>query len=370
MLLGGRRAWIALTILTTLLIPAVGSFAAGPRNELQQKKEALEKLQAEIAEQEAKAGSLQEEVDAINASMIRLREELTKLNAEIAAIESRVRTAEARIDAAQADIDKIKKVATRQAVSLYKSGATETLDALLNAQSLSELDNRVEMLGVAAQENTGALIEYSRLQVEIEAAHQELFDRKEELEAAEERQRSILQSLDQKHAELQKKLELLEGRLGKDYAHEGNLEAGIRDIESKILEKITLHSVAMLGKSSQGFIWPLNGNITSYYGPRWGRMHTGIDIDGTTGQPIVASKSGTVILASSYSGYGNAVIIDHGGIQTLYGHMSSFGVSEGQQVSQGEIVGNVGCTGSCTGDHLHFEVRVNGEPVDPMGYLP
>jgi murein DD-endopeptidase MepM/ murein hydrolase activator NlpD len=125
------------------------------------------------------------------------------------------------------------------------------------------------------------------------------------------------------------------------------------------------------GISREGFIWPLNNSITSYYGYRWGRMHNGIDIDGTTGEPIVAAKEGTVIMAQSYSGYGNAVIIDHGGgVATLYAHLSSFDVRDGQSISQGQIVGAVGCTGSCTGDHLHFEVRVNGSPRDPLDFLP
>jgi murein DD-endopeptidase MepM/ murein hydrolase activator NlpD len=100
-------------------------------------------------------------------------------------------------------------------------------------------------------------------------------------------------------------------------------------------------------------------------------MHTGIDIDGYSGQPIVAAKDGVVVLAEYYSGYGNAVVIDHGGgYATPYGHMSRFAVRNGQSVEQGEIIGYVGCTGSCTGDHLHFEVRINGDPVDPMPYLP
>jgi murein DD-endopeptidase MepM/ murein hydrolase activator NlpD len=99
-------------------------------------------------------------------------------------------------------------------------------------------------------------------------------------------------------------------------------------------------------------------------------MHTGIDIDGYTGEPIVAAKGGNVIQAGSMGGYGNAVIIDHGGgISTLYGHMSSIAVSGGS-VQTGQHIGNVGCTGSCTGDHLHFEVRLNGSPTDPMQYLP
>ncbi len=363
------RAWIVLTILATLLVPSVGSIAAS-NQELEQKKERREQLQAEIEQREAEAGSLEAEARAINKNMQILRGEIAKLDEEIAKIESRVRTAQARIDALQADIDKIERTATRQAVSLYKSGATETLDALLNARSLTELDNRVEMLGVAAQENTGALVKFGRLQVEIKAAHQDLYDEKEELESVRDEQDAYYASLDDQHDKLRENIAAIEAQLGKKYALENTLESDIQAMEQRILEKTTLHSVAILGKSSEGYIWPLNGNITSYYGPRWGRMHTGIDIDGATGQPTVASNSGTVILASSYSGYGNAVIIDHGGVQTLYAHLSSFNVSEGQQVAQGEIVGAVGCTGSCTGDHLHFEVRVNGSPVDPMNYLP
>ncbi|MDQ3878573.1 MAG: M23 family metallopeptidase, partial [Actinomycetota bacterium] len=133
----------------------------------------------------------------------------------------------------------------------------------------------------------------------------------------------------------------------------------------------TLHSVAILGKSTQGFIWPLNGAINSPFGPRWGSFHPGIDIDGYTSEPFVAAKAGVVIEAGWIDGYGNATIIDHGGgLETLYGHQSKLGVHTGERVRQGEIIGYVGCTGYCTGPHLHFEVRVNGAPQDPMKFLP
>ncbi|MEA2459912.1 MAG: hypothetical protein QOH90_89, partial [Actinomycetota bacterium] len=122
---------------------------------------------------------------------------------------------------------------------------------------------------------------------------------------------------------------------------------------------------------SVGFEWPLVGVITSPFGPRGGSMHEGVDIDGVTGDPIAASAAGTVILARYYSGYGNAVIIDHGdGVTTLYGHMSAFSVAEGDAVGQGQTIGAVGATGHATGDHLHFEIRVNGTPIDPLPYLP
>jgi murein DD-endopeptidase MepM/ murein hydrolase activator NlpD len=122
--------------------------------------------------------------------------------------------------------------------------------------------------------------------------------------------------------------------------------------------------------SASGFIWPVNGPVTSPFGMRWGRMHTGIDIGVAYGTPIHAAASGRVIYARWMDGYGNLVFIDHGrGISTGYAHQSSIAVSNGQTVTQGDVIGYVGCTGHCFGPHLHFEVRVNGTPVDPLGYL-
>ena len=122
--------------------------------------------------------------------------------------------------------------------------------------------------------------------------------------------------------------------------------------------------------SASGFIWPASGPVTSPFGWRWGRMHEGIDIGAPYGAPIVAAAAGTVIYCGWMSGYGNLVAIDHGGgISTAYGHQSSIAVACGQHVDQGQTIGYVGSTGHSTGPHLHFEVRVNGSPVDPLGYL-
>jgi virulence factor Mce-like protein len=124
------------------------------------------------------------------------------------------------------------------------------------------------------------------------------------------------------------------------------------------------------GSEDVGFIWPLIGEITSFFGNDNGRDHTGLDIDGTTGDPFVASAAGRVRLAETYFGYGTTVILDHGnGLSTLYGHLSEGFVAVGDAVEQGDVIGLVGCTGSCTGDHLHFEIRVEDEPVDPVPYL-
>ena len=122
--------------------------------------------------------------------------------------------------------------------------------------------------------------------------------------------------------------------------------------------------------SASGFIWPVNGPVVSGYGMRWGRLHEGIDISASSGTPIWAAASGTVIHAGWLGGYGNLVVVDHGdGLATAYAHASAILVGVGQQVSQGETLSLVGSTGNSSGPHLHFEVRVNGVAVDPLLYL-
>jgi murein DD-endopeptidase MepM/ murein hydrolase activator NlpD len=118
------------------------------------------------------------------------------------------------------------------------------------------------------------------------------------------------------------------------------------------------------------FVWPAHAPITSGFGTRWGRPHTGVDIDAPYGAPIVAAQAGVVKLAGWKNGYGNTVIIDHGnGISTLYGHQSKLVVRTGQQVAQGQQLGNVGATGHVTAPHLHYEVLIGGVPRNPMPWL-
>jgi murein DD-endopeptidase MepM/ murein hydrolase activator NlpD len=122
--------------------------------------------------------------------------------------------------------------------------------------------------------------------------------------------------------------------------------------------------------SASGLIWPVNGPVTSPFGYRWGRLHAGIDIGVPYGTPIHAAAAGRVVIAGWVGGYGNYTCVDHGGgLATCYAHQSSFAVGVGASVSQGQVIGYVGNTGHSFGAHLHFEVRINGSPVDPLGYL-
>lgn len=125
------------------------------------------------------------------------------------------------------------------------------------------------------------------------------------------------------------------------------------------------------GREAGWYGWPTRGSITSPYGYRWGRLHAGIDIANGSGTPVLATRRGRVVFAGWRGGYGYAVIIDHGqGVQSLYGHLEDFTVQAGDYVQRGQVIGYMGSTGYSTGPHLHFEVIVNGQPVDPLDLLP
>lgn len=363
------RVVVAATVLATLLVPLVGS-TAGPGDDIEENNAAIEAIQDRLDQ-------LSPEYNSRKSHLLRLQKEITEysliaheLRVKVSKVKAEVSEITAQIKARQIQIDEVEGRAMEQAVALYKSGSAQILETLFSSESLSELDSKAAMLSIAADENNGALIKFGRLKTEVVLKNEELLAKKEVLAEDLAKQREILDKLAAKKLEAAEAFAKIAGRWNNLKDREEGLEDANDRIRAHILASQNPNPVD-LGQSQQGFIWPLCCSVTSPYGPRWGSMHTGIDIDGVTGNPIVASKAGTVILAEYYSGYGNAVIIDHGGgYSTLYGHMSAFSVSNGQHVGQGQEVGKVGCTGSCTGDHLHFEIRINGNPVDPMPYLP
>ncbi len=381
-----KRAWVVATLLCTLLLPAVGSGAADEQD-LDEVAEELEAIRDRIELHEDQAGSLKEKVETVSEDITDLEIAINSLNEEIEEVKAKASVAEAQIDETQKSVDKVKELALEQAIALYKGGTAETLDALLSSTSLGELNDRVQMLGIAAEENTGALIKYGRLKVELEAQYDELFALQEELSARLADREEYQAELEQRKETMVADIAELNEKLEDEKAEEAQKEEQYDDIRDQILAAQAAAASATSpstppvtggpppevgAPSASGFVWPVNGAVTSPFGYRWGRMHEGIDIDGYTGQPIVASKSGTVIsTGDAGDGYGTKVVIDHGGgFTSLYAHMSSLGTSNGASVSAGQVVGYVGCTGSCTGDHLHFEIRANGTPQDPLGYLP
>lgn len=357
-------------VLLTLVL-SVATSSAGPDDKLRDTQKRLRRLDRDLGRHTRRARSLKDRIDALNRAITDVQITVNALDADIARVRSTVRSSQAKLERLRDEIDDIKDVAREQAVLLYKAGRADTLDALLDSKSLIEFNDRIEMLGVAAQKNTGALVRYGRLGLVIEVENRRLFSRQEELAAARRAQARVLKERNALRARLALELRRLRSRIGHERTREGHLERAAEQLRAKIIAAQARYSAEALGTSAQGFIWPLNGPVTSPFGPRWGSTHTGIDIDGYTGQPVVASKAGTIIYAGAgMSGYGNAVVIDHGGgISTLYAHLSAYEATSGA-AGQGDVIGYVGCTGNCYGDHLHFEVLAGGNPVDPLGYLP
>jgi murein DD-endopeptidase MepM/ murein hydrolase activator NlpD len=295
---------------------------------------------------------------------------------------SAVGSAEAKLAATEQKMAGLRSQASALAIRAYIHPAGSALMEIVRARNLSEASTRETLLSHIASTDREVLGKLRAVREDQQAQQSNLARLREQaktrLKAAADRLSQLKQALtDQGRLKtaLDGRIQEFQGEVDGLAREEANIEGLIRSRQASggsiTGSPAPNAGPSPKGASASGLIWPLNGPITSPFGPRWGRMHTGIDIAGPYGAPIRAAKAGTVILAGSDGGYGNATIIDHGGgFSTLYGHQSRIAVSDGQTVSQGQIIGYEGCTGNCTGPHVHFETRVNGSPQNPMSYLP
>lgn len=276
---------------------------------------------------------------------------------------------------------------------VYIRGEPDPILVLIESESVTGAFESVEVLERVVETDRKLVGSVERYRKESERTKQQIARVRAGVEIAEKEAEDAAASARAAAADLEQQVSvkdrLRDGRrqlLSQARGDRENIEEETKDLQrqsaalsSKIVaaQGQSATQVAPTGQapstgaaSGSGFIWPVNGPFTSGFGPRWGRMHEGIDISGASGTPIAAAASGTVILAGWQGGYGQLVVVDHGGgISTAYAHLSSIGVGVGQSVSQGTSVGGMGTTGHSTGVHLHFEVRVNGGAVNPLGYL-
>jgi len=284
------------------------------------------------------------------------------------AAEVTLRQAQARLDATNARVAQFRTVAVDSAIDAYThAGGPAVLD-IMNSKNLSELSDR-EMYISTLMSNDRDALDQLRGALQEQTAEQAKLNKARDL--LRQRRRDAGDKLKALAGQLKVQAQLqgaLNDRLA-DYAAEAEAAA---NEEGNIQALLAKAQGADTGPASAaGLIWPCRGPLTSPFGMRWGRMHQGQDIACGYGTAIHAAKAGTVVFAGQMSGYGNVVIIDHGGgFSTLYAHQSRMAVSQGQHVGQGDIIGFVGSTGHSTGPHLHFETRFGGTPRNPIPYLP
>src|SRR5256886_3950934 len=339
---------------------------------------ALNELQGITAHRQ----DLEAKVAALDRQIAEANQRVDAAEAEIAAIQAQVETVQRDIDRITAEIEASKGKFNASALALYKGGGNGTTNFTLLSTSggAHEVIAGSKYLGENTRRFERELQRQGSLKVQLDDAQSDL--RKEQAKAqdaervaAEERDH-VTQLRTQADGERD---QVTEAEQQEQQAIEG-LRARKADFEAQYnAVQAQISASASRGNPTPGnhrFSWAVNGPITSPFGYRTdpvlggNRLHAGVDIGASSGTPIEAAGDGVVVMAGWNGGYGNFTLIDHGGgLATGYGHQSRIGVSIGQHVSTGEVIGYVGSTGASTGPHLHWEVRVNGNPVDPMGWV-
>jgi murein DD-endopeptidase MepM/ murein hydrolase activator NlpD len=353
-------------------------------------------LQARVAAAQEKEAALRQEIDDVSGRIRGLEQQVGDVSSRLAPLEHELQLREVKLNRLnalfQVQSNRLAYLRAEYRIALgrlnhrlvaaYESDTPDELSVLLSSSSFSAFLDGLDYIKLVATRDRqiADAVRSSRDEVAVALAHTKVARRdmlrQAKIFAVRVHQARVLrdQLLANQgalvDAQSRKKADLA-SLSAQERADAGEIDS-LQQVSAELAAKIQAaqsHSTVQHTGSGQ-LSWPVSAPITSPFGWRWGRMHEGIDLGAAYGTPIAAAAAGTVIYAGWLGGYGNLTVIDHGGgIATAYGHQSRIAVSIGQQVARGEIIGYVGSTGHSTGPHLHFEVRVNGQAVDPLGYL-
>ena len=358
-------------------------------------KKQLSKAESEVAEILFEIEKINEELKLVQSTLEENQSQQNEIKAEIKKYEEEIDELQKEIDRIQEEIDKRNEILKNRISSYQQNGGNiQFLEVLFGAKDFSDFISRISAVTtitkadaelIELQQKDQEIVLEKQLQVEQKLQEQEeLFD---ELKAQEENILEQKKAIENGKKELEQKEKELQNKKAKLQSEDSNLAALEAEIRAKMAAPVPKvksssnksQSSTSSNTSSQSYsggklAWPTSGGyISSHMGQRWGRMHKGIDIARTnrsTKPPIYAAESGTVITATHRGSYGKYVVIDHGnGLRTLYAHLDSISVKQGQKVSRGQTIGIMGATGNSTGVHLHFEVHQNGQVKNPMNYL-
>jgi murein DD-endopeptidase MepM/ murein hydrolase activator NlpD len=348
-------------------------------------------LQSELDTKRSQLEHAEQQEGVLSSTLERYSEQIDTLAGQVATLRNREAAVQADLDQTQAELDRARsrlqelrdelrrslKVLKERLISIYKSDEPDILTVILESDGFDDLISRYEYLRTIEAQDNAIVSRVRDLRDETRATVQEVRAARDSLAAKRDELARTRSELESRKSELDSVRDRKASALAEIQDHVHELEGDIGELENQIQAQLqaaasttpSLPAGPIQGASSSGFIWPVNGPVVSGFGMRWGSLHAGIDIAVPAGTPIRAAASGSVAFSGWYGGYGNYTCIAHGGgLSTCYAHQSSFAATSGS-VDQGQVIGYVGCTGHCFGDHLHFEVRVNGSPVDPMGYL-
>jgi murein DD-endopeptidase MepM/ murein hydrolase activator NlpD len=395
-----RRTVVAIVLLFGLAAPAHGDDISKKRavdakianlqGTLAATRRSEDALRGTISALDNRIGDLESQVGTVSLHLAALQQDLVLRRRRLDDLTRLYHIETVRLDALKKQYAHAVKRLNARLVAIYENGQPSTIDVVLGSSSIDEALDMVDYVNLIGNED-------KRIAAEVKSAKLEMQSQRMQTRRVRRKVLGDERALAARAAQEQEARDALVGARDQLAQTQSEKSANLADLSAKdraIADEISQEQAAsnQLGAairaaqaqaqasgqpatpSSAGLIWPVNGPITSPFGPRCFQgvcaLHPGIDIGVPYGTPIEAAAAGTVIYCGWESGYGNLVVIDHGGdLATAYGHQSRIAVSCGQHVDQGQVIGYVGCTGYCFGPHLHFEVRINGSVVDPLGYL-
>jgi murein DD-endopeptidase MepM/ murein hydrolase activator NlpD len=370
---------IALILLLAVLMSASvlwSGWAAGADNSQQNLAKVNQKIEqekAQLAAKEKQKQTVAQQLQQVDQGIVQTRGDLDTLNGSLTLLQTRINDDQQGLQKTQANLDDRTLIFDQRLEEIYIDGNVSYLDVLFKASTLSDFLTRFDMLQRITEQDISLMKQITAMHDQIAQNKQDMEGRKAQTVVLQSqalvKQADLTASSQQKKqlvSQIQSQMGILQHNVDEDEAYSEQL--------TQIIQGLTNKNAP--AKGTGHFIWPVRGPITSPFGMRINPVthkysgHTGIDIGVPYGTPIDAADGGTVIFAGWNVAYGNMTVIDHGGgFATMYAHQSKQLVSVGDHVTQGQIIGYIGTTGWSTGPHLHFEIRVDGTPVNPMKYL-
>jgi murein DD-endopeptidase MepM/ murein hydrolase activator NlpD len=343
--------------------------------------EKLNATQGKLSHVKAHAGVLTTRISHESAELERLTAQVAELRKREAVVAAQLEQKQAELEAAQAQLAHLKtrlreavQILEQRLIAIYESNEPDLITVLLQSHGFDDLLARTQYMRTLQDQDNDIVARVRDLRNQMQATVNTVRAARDQIAAHKQELEATRVSLKNRTDELAVARRKQHATLEQVRDQQEDLEGDLSKISQKIAEQLAANTGSLpagpIRSGSGMFIWPVNGPVVSGFGMRWGRMHEGIDIAVPTGTPVRAAANGSVSIAGEVSGYGNYTCISHGGaLSTCYAHQERILVSVGEQVVQGQVIGISDCTGHCLGPHVHFEVRVNGQAVDPLGYL-
>ncbi|MCF0158202.1 murein hydrolase activator EnvC [Veillonella caviae] len=387
-----KKTRLVAALLTGLVLCGTPAYIGAEDEDLTNQ---LDQIQQQVNDQNTKKVDAETVIGSVSEQLRQIEEQLRQASAELGviqqqrvAVENDITINERQLQEAQKRLEGREAVFYKRVRDIYINGRLSYLDVVIGSKDFNDFANRLEVLRRIINSDINLINEIKKERADIEARKQQLEANRVKLVEIEKAVIAKQSEIEQKKAERNEVLQRAQNDRATAMQAIEELNASSAQVTALLKERQAARAAAAAAaaaEQAQSYTWvqgsgqlgwPASGEITSPFGyrthPIWGTTiyHAGIDIGVDEGVPVHAADGGTVVWSGWMGGYGYAVVIDHGnGLSTLYGHNSELVVSEGEAVGKGQVIAYAGSTGNSTGPHVHFEVRVNGDPVDPMGYL-